>query len=108
MPNIVEKFSDGKTMVRSANLKAMKLLVDATSPEVVLDQLAAHGLSHVNAAVREESVNACIAIMLQVGGAGVCFDLQGVQVSWREGQPGGRGNICRCSWIRLNPINQRR
>ena len=67
LPNLVDKFSDAKSMVRAANHKIIKRLMLLTSPMQVLD-LMGSGMQHPSMMVREEVVNACIAV-----GGGVSF-----------------------------------
>lgn len=65
MPNLVEKFSDNKSVVRHATLRALKLLILSTSSQQVLEHISVQGFHHSNPAVREEAVNATIMIMMQ-------------------------------------------
>lgn len=64
IPTLMEKFSDSKVLVRSANLKVLKKLMLATSAHKVLELLEA-GMTHTNWRVREEVVNTIIMVRLQ-------------------------------------------
>eukprot|EP00195_Chlamydomonas_chlamydogama_P001663 CAMPEP_0202916712 /NCGR_PEP_ID=MMETSP1392-20130828/69262_1 /ASSEMBLY_ACC=CAM_ASM_000868 /TAXON_ID=225041 /ORGANISM="Chlamydomonas chlamydogama, Strain SAG 11-48b" /LENGTH=1484 /DNA_ID=CAMNT_0049609237 /DNA_START=160 /DNA_END=4614 /DNA_ORIENTATION=+ len=64
IPNLIEKFTDSKIIVRSANIKVLKRLMAVASPKQVLDQLTS-GLSHSSWRVREEIVNTVIMALLQ-------------------------------------------
>lgn len=57
----MEKFTDSKVLVRSANLKVLKKLMAVTQPRAVLELLGA-GMSHSSWRVREEVVNAGIMV----------------------------------------------
>lgn len=61
IPNLVEKFTDSKILVRTANLKVLKKLMAAVPPQQVLDLLAS-GMSHSSWRVREEVVNTTIMV----------------------------------------------
>ncbi|GAX73544.1 hypothetical protein CEUSTIGMA_g995.t1 [Chlamydomonas eustigma] len=64
MPNLVDKFSDTKSMVRAANAKIIRRMMTLTSHQEVLDLLATN-MQHPNALVREEIINTCTTVILQ-------------------------------------------
>eukprot|EP00201_Polytomella_parva_P005862 CAMPEP_0175084752 /NCGR_PEP_ID=MMETSP0052_2-20121109/28248_1 /TAXON_ID=51329 ORGANISM="Polytomella parva, Strain SAG 63-3" /NCGR_SAMPLE_ID=MMETSP0052_2 /ASSEMBLY_ACC=CAM_ASM_000194 /LENGTH=361 /DNA_ID=CAMNT_0016356619 /DNA_START=100 /DNA_END=1185 /DNA_ORIENTATION=- len=64
IPGLIEKFSDSKILVRSANMKALKKLMTVTLPRSVLPILSS-GLTHSNWRVREEILNTHILVLLQ-------------------------------------------
>ena len=64
VPSLVEKFTDSKIIVRTANLKCLRVLMAATSPRLVLEQLGS-GMVHASWRVREEIVNTIIMVSRQ-------------------------------------------
>ncbi|KAL6762580.1 hypothetical protein V8C86DRAFT_609916 [Haematococcus lacustris] len=64
IPNLVEKFSDSKILVRNANLRVLKQLLVAPHTHTVL-RLLACGMSHSSWRVREEVINTAIMALLQ-------------------------------------------
>ncbi|KAF5833410.1 armadillo-type protein [Dunaliella salina] len=66
IPNLLEKFTDSKALVRSANFKVLRNLVHASQPKHLVDLLGA-GMTHSNWRVREEVINTLIMVMLLPG-----------------------------------------
>ncbi len=62
MPSLVEKYTDSKILVRTANVKMLKKLMSVCSPAAVLELLAHSGLAHASWRVREEVVNTAIMV----------------------------------------------
>ncbi|KXZ45846.1 hypothetical protein GPECTOR_50g640 [Gonium pectorale] len=63
VPALMDKFTDSKILVRSANMKVVRRLMLACTPAVVLELLAS-GCSHPSWRVREEVLNTHIMAML--------------------------------------------
>ncbi len=61
MPSLIEKFTDSKILVRTANLKLLKRIMGSLEPSVVLELLG-RGMAHASAKVREEIVNTAIMV----------------------------------------------
>lgn len=61
MPNLVEKFTDSKILVRSANMKLLKKLMGSTSTKAVCEQLYG-GMNHSSWRVKEEVLNSTIMV----------------------------------------------
>ncbi|KAG1676614.1 hypothetical protein FOA52_008743 [Chlamydomonas sp. UWO 241] len=61
---LIEKFSDSKVMVRSANIKVLKQLLRVAGGKAMVAMLAG-SVRHGNWSVREGAVNACTMILVQ-------------------------------------------
>lgn len=65
VPALLEKFTDSKILVRSADMKVLRKVLGVCSARLVLELLGS-GLSHSSWRVREEVVNTHILAMLQL------------------------------------------
>ena len=67
MPGLIDKLGDNKIVVRQANTRVLKMLMEVLRPRAVLEGLSG-ALLHSNWRVREEAVNMFTLVRLSSRG----------------------------------------
>ncbi len=95
MPSLLEKFTDSKILVRSANMKVLRKIMGVCPPRTVLDLLSV-GMSHQSWRVREEVVNTHILVRWPGGGSRAAAAPLPAAVAWDSWMEPPPPDTCAC------------